>query len=78
MMMTAEIFTEHELTMLRQELMGGSLDVHESAELIKIFLAGRGYGVEPDAVRSASMRLGFSACTLQEIQKVLSGIALVQ
>jgi hypothetical protein len=73
-----EVFTAHELTMLRQELMSNSMDSRDSAELLQVFLAGRGYGVSPCAAMDAGIRLGTCSCSLDAIQRELSRIALVQ
>jgi hypothetical protein len=76
-MMLVEKFSVPELTALRNELVQGSLDSRQAGELLQIFLAGRGYGVSPEAARDAIGRVGGSGCTLDSIQRELEGLALV-
>ena len=56
-----ERFSTNELTALRSDLLqGGLIDSREAAELLQVFLMGRGYGVSPQAAvataRAAQMR----------------------
>ena len=45
-----ERFSATELTALRNDLLqGGLIDFREAAELVQVFLMGRGYGVSPEA-----------------------------
>ncbi len=49
-----ERFSSTELTALRNDLLqGGLVDSHEAAELLQVFLMGRGYGVSPQAALDA-------------------------
>lgn len=76
--MTAEKFSLPELTALRNELLqGGTLDSRQSAELLQVFLIGRGYGISPQAAMDAVGRVEGSGCSLEVIQKELESIALV-
>ena len=50
-----ERFTLTELTALRNDLLqGGMIDSREAAELLQVFLMGRGYGVSPQAAMDAA------------------------
>ncbi len=74
--MTAERFSLPEMTALRSELLQGGLDSLQSAEVLQVFLMGRGYGVSPQAARDAVGRVGISGCSLEVIQQELEGLAL--
>jgi hypothetical protein len=74
--MTAERFSMPEMAALRSELLQGALDVRQSAELLQLFLMGRGYGVSPQAAMDAVGRVEGSGCSLEVIQKELEGLAL--
>lgn len=74
--MNCERFSAPELTALRNELVQGGLDSMQSAELLQMFLAGRGYGVSHDAARDAVCRMG-AGCSLDVMQKELETLALV-
>jgi hypothetical protein len=76
-MMMVEKFSTPELAALRNELVQGGLDSRQAAELLQIFLAGRGYGVSPEAARDAVSRVEGSGCSLEVIQRELEGLALV-
>ena len=74
-----ERFSVTELTALRSDLLqGGLADSREAAELVQIFLMGRGYGVSPQAARDAVSRVEMSGCALPVLEKELEGLALVQ
>jgi len=77
-MVGVEKFSEPELAALRNELVHGGLDSRQSAELLQVFLAGRGYGVSPEAALDAFIRVGGSGCSLETIQRELEQLALVQ
>ncbi len=74
----AEKFSIPELSALRTELVETSLDSRDAAELLQVFLTGRGYGVSPEAALDAAGRVEGSGCSLEVIQKELDRIALVQ
>ena len=76
-MIAVEKFSVPELTALRNELVQGSLDNRQAAELLQIFLAGRGYGVSPEAARDAVGRVGGCGCTIDAIQRELESLAIV-
>ena len=75
--MNCERFSAPELTALRNELVQGGLDSLQAAELLQMFLAGRGYGVSADAARDAVTRMGGAGCSLDVMQRELEGLALV-
>jgi hypothetical protein len=71
-------FTVMELAALRNDLMqGGMLDSRDAAELLQVFLMGRGYGVSPEAAMDAAGRVEISGCSLPVLQRELEGLALV-
>ena len=73
-----ERFSSTELTALRNDLMqGGLIDSREAAELLQVFLMGRGYGVSPQAAMDAVGRVEMSGCSMPVLQRELEGLALV-
>jgi len=58
-------------------LQGGLADSREAAELVQIFLMGRGYGVSPQAARDAVSRVEMAGCALTVLQRALGHRALV-
>lgn len=71
-------FSVTELTALRNDLLeGGLLDSFEAAELLQVFLMGRGYGVSPQAAMDAAGRVEMSGCSIPVLQHELEGLALV-
>jgi hypothetical protein len=75
--MMDEKFNVTELAALRSDLLQGGIDSREAAELLQVFLMGRGYGVSQEAARDAASRVEGSGCSLEVIQKELETIALV-
>jgi DNA repair protein RadC len=75
--MTDSEFSVPELAVLRNSLLTEGLDALSAAELLQLFLAGRGYGVSRDEARDAVSRV-VPGYTLEAIQRELSRIALVQ
>ena len=76
--MMAEKFSVPELAALRSELVQGGLDFKDTAELLQLFLAGRGYGVSNEAALDAARKVEVSGCSLEVIQRELDRIAMVQ
>jgi hypothetical protein len=74
---SVEKFTVTELAALRNDLIQGGIDSREAAELLQVFLMGRGYGVSPEAARDAASRVEGAGCSIEVIQKELESIALV-
>jgi hypothetical protein len=71
-------FTAMELSALRSDLLqGGMIDWHEAAELLQVFLMGRGYGVSPKAALDAAGRVEMAGCALPVLQHELENLALV-
>lgn len=70
-------FTVMELAVLRNDLLqGGMVDSREAAELLQVFLMGRGYGVSPEAAFDAASRVEMAGCALPVLQRELEGLAL--
>jgi len=72
-----EKFSAVELAALRNDLLQGGLDFREAAELLQVFLIGRGYGVSQEAAIDAASRVEGSGCSLEVIQKELESIGFV-
>ena len=73
-----ERFSVTELSALRNDLLqGGLADSREAAELVQVFLMGRGYGVSPQAAYDAVSRVEMAGCALPVLEKELEGLALV-
>ena len=71
-------FSTTELTALRTDLQqGGMVDSVEAAELLQVFLMGRGYGVSPKAALDAAGRVEMAGCALPVLQHELENLALV-
>ena len=73
-----ERFTVMELSALRNDLIqGGMVDSREAAELLQVFLAGRGYGVSQTDAIDAAGRVEMAGCSLPVLERELEGLALV-
>lgn len=71
-------FTVTELSALRSDLLqSGMVDSREAAELLQVFLMGRGYGVSPQAAMDAASRVEMAGCSLPVLERELEGLALV-
>jgi hypothetical protein len=71
-------FTATELSALRNDLLqGGMMDSFEAAELLQVFLMGRGYGVSPKAALDAAGRVEMAGCALPVLQFELENLAMV-
>jgi hypothetical protein len=64
-------FPEDELNILRDELRQSGLDSFQAGELLRAFLAARGYGASPDDARRAAVRIEPQICTLPMLQAEL-------
>ncbi len=73
-----EKFSNAELTALRTELLKGSLDSFQVAELFNMFLRGRGYGVSRAEALGAVLSLESKGCSLESLQSELERLAWVQ
>jgi hypothetical protein len=77
-MATREKFTVMELSALQNDLIqGGMGDSREAAELLQVFLAGRGYGVSHVAAIDAAGRVEMAGCSLPVLERELERLALV-
>ena len=71
-------FTMTELAALRNDLLqGGMIDSYEAAELLQVFLMGRGYGVSPKDALDAAGRVEMAGCALPVLQHELENLAMV-
>ena len=77
-MANKERFTVTELCALRNDLVsGGMVDSREAAELLQVFLMGRGYGVSQQAAIDAAGRVEMAGCSLPVLERELEGLAWV-
>jgi hypothetical protein len=72
----AEKFTIPELAALRTELLQG-FDSRDAAELLRMFLAGHGYGVSAEEARNAVAKVGMVGGSLEAFQREVENIALM-
>ncbi|HLJ86395.1 MAG TPA: hypothetical protein VKZ53_06205 [Candidatus Angelobacter sp.] len=72
-----EKFSVAEVAALRNELLQGGLDSFQTAELLKTFLAGRGYGISPETALDAAGRIEGAGCRVEMLHKELETLALV-
>jgi hypothetical protein len=73
-----DTFSSAELTALRNDLIHDvPIDSHEAAELLQLFLMGRGFGASPEAARDAVGRVERLRCSIPVLQRELEDIALV-
>jgi hypothetical protein len=73
-----DTFSSAELSALRNDLLQGVLfEPREAAELLQVFLMGRGYGASPEAALDAVARVKMSGCSMPMLQRELEGLALV-
>jgi hypothetical protein len=71
-------FTVTELAALRDDLLqGGMIDSYEAAELLQVFLMGRGYGVSPKAALDAAGRVEMAGCAMPVLVHELENLAMV-
>ena len=71
-------FTMTELAALRNDLLqGGMIDSYEAAELLQVFLMGRGYGVSPKDALDAAGRVEMAGCALPVLMHELENLAMV-
>jgi hypothetical protein len=71
-------FTVSELSVLRNDLLqSGMVDSREAAELLQVFLMGRGYGVSPQAAIDAAGRVEMAGCSMPVLERELERLALV-
>ena len=71
-------FSVTELSALRNDLLqSGMVDSREAAEVLQVFLMGRGYGVSPEAAIDAATRVEMAGCSLPVLEREPRGLALV-
>jgi hypothetical protein len=72
-----DTFSSAEVTALRNDLIQGVLiDSREAAEIVQVFLMGRGYGTSPEAALDAVARVEMSGCSMVVLQRELESLAL--
>jgi hypothetical protein len=71
-------FSAPEVAGLRNSMLQEVLDLRAAAEVLQLFLMGRGYGVSTDEAREAVGRFGVAGWPVEAIQRELNRIALVQ
>ena len=76
--MGSEKFSVLEVAELRNELIRAGLDARDAAEVLRSFLACRGYGVSLEAARDAASTVEGSGCSLEGMRRELERIATVQ
>jgi hypothetical protein len=72
-----EKFSATDLVNLRTELQRSGIDSWQAAEVLSVFLAGRGYGVSALRARDSVARLEGMSCNLDCIQQELESLAFV-
>jgi hypothetical protein len=72
-----ERFRLNELINLRTELLSAGRDSFQAAQVVSLFLAGRGYGIGAEQARDLVMRLGYTKASCDHIQRELERVALV-
>src|SRR4030081_1595948 len=78
MMNDKDRFTVTELTALRSDLLqSGMMGSREAAELLQVFLMGRGYGVSRPAAVDGAGRVEMAGCALPVLQHERENRALV-
>lgn len=70
-------FTRCDLTNLRSELRKFKMDSWQAADIVSCFLAGRGYGVNVKAMRSAAPHVAIMEDSPEVLQSMLEKIAYV-
>ncbi len=72
-----EKFSATDLIALRGELLQSGVDSFQAAEIVAIFLSGRGYGISNHEARSVASRIEVPGVTAEHIQAELERVALV-
>jgi|ERR1700734_2210486 hypothetical protein len=72
-----EKFPVAELTGLRTELLNAGVDSFQAAQMVTIYLSGRGYGVDSALVHEAVLRFEGNACSVECMQQELERVAFV-
>ncbi|HEX6881446.1 MAG TPA: hypothetical protein VF135_13835 [Terriglobales bacterium] len=74
--MMAEKFSLPELTELRSEMLESGFSSQDAAEVLQLFVTGRGYGISPEVAKDVMGRLQ-AGWPLESIQQELDRVALV-
>jgi hypothetical protein len=72
-----DIFSMAELMALRRDLLQDLIDSREAAELVQVFLMGRGYGASPEAALDVASRVEMSGCSMPVLRRELETLALM-
>jgi hypothetical protein len=72
-----EKFTYSDLMTLRSELLHGSVDSFQAAEIVSNFLSGRGYGVCSQEARKIATSFELHRATAETMQAELERVARV-
>lgn len=72
-----EKFAANDLSGLREDLLQSGFDSRQVAELIRSFLAERGYGISHDAARGAATNAAIFYGPLHRMQETLEQIAVL-
>ena len=70
-------FSSLEVASLRRDLLHGDLDSFETAQVIKIFVTGHGYGISPDRALDAAVNFDSSGRDVELFHRELESSALV-
>lgn len=72
-----EQFSLTDLANLRSNLIHASIDNRQAAEILTLFLMGRGYGVDSEKVPEAVIRLERLAASPESMQAEIERVAMV-
>jgi len=72
-----ERFTTAEVAALRNDLLQSGVDHWQAAEMLSVFLTGRGYGISRQDARDAVSRMETAGCSVAYMQQELEHLALV-
>lgn len=72
-----ERFTTAEVVALRNDLLQSGVDHWQAAEMLSVFLTGRGYGISRQGARDAVTRMETAGCSLECMHRELEQLALV-
>jgi hypothetical protein len=72
-----ERFTTAEVAALRNDLLQSGVDHWQAAEMLSVFLTGRGYGISRQNARDAVSRMETAGCSVECMQRELEQLALV-
>jgi hypothetical protein len=70
-------FSDSEVSSLRSELRDNLLDSEHTAEVLKMFLTGRGYGISHESAVEAAVNVRCEGLTVAAIRQELEHFALV-